>query len=151
MSRFTDAAGEIVNRHPAAALSIPELKDLLTGEIPSAGLEFLDVSVVRRLARETRTLRLVAEPPRRWLRPLEPTAWVVTGESATRSGSPGRSLSGRLRRTLRRMSGQVDEDSALAWARWNRLMEEERELRRHLTRREGTRPTTPPPGPRPPG
>jgi hypothetical protein len=151
MSRFTEAAGEIVNRHPAAALSVPELKDLLTGEIPSAGLEFLDVSVVRRLARETRALRLVAEPSRRWLRPLEPTAWVVTGESATKLGFPGRSLSGRLRWTLRRMGGGVDQDSALAWARWNRLMEEERALRRHLIRREGAPPTTPLPGPRPPG
>jgi hypothetical protein len=151
MSRFAEAAGEIVNRHPAPALSVPELKELLTGEIPSAGLEFLDASVIQRLARETRDLRLMTEPRRRWLPPLEPMAWVVTGRSAGEWGTAGRSLSRRLRSTLRRVGGSVDAESALAWARWNRLVEEERELRRHLTRLGSARPTTPAPGPRHPG
>jgi hypothetical protein len=151
MSRFADAAGEIVNRHPAPALSVPELKELLTGEIPSAGLEFLDASVIQRLARETRDLRLMTGPRRRWLPPLEPTAWVVTGKSAGESGTRGRSLARRLRSTLRRVGRAVDGESALAWARWNRLLEEERELRRRLTLLGSARPTIPAPGRRHPG
>lgn len=151
MSRFTDAAGEIVNRHPAPAVSVPELKELLTGEIPGAGLEFLDASVVQRLAREAGALRLMTGPRRRWLPPLEPMAWVVTGRPANDAGAGGRSLAGRLRSTLRRLGRTVDGESALAWARWNRLLAEERKLRRRLTRPGGARPTTPLPGPRRPG
>jgi len=167
MCRYSDAARDIVHRHPAPAVSVTELQELLARELPTSGLEFLDPSVIQRLAAEARPLRVMAGPGRRSLSAMGSEAWVM---SDSETGDPGlRSLRRHLKASVRRLARGVDLESALAWARWNRLLEEERALRRQLARRERARarrkaqertapvtppgaPTTnPPPGPRPGG
>jgi hypothetical protein len=139
MSRFAETATDVLERHPAPAVSVVELHELLGRELPSSGVELLSPAVMVGLAREKKELRLLRAPRRRWIRPFDPPAWVVRDPAARDRGSPARSIPGRLRLTLRRFGRGVDPDSALAWARWNRLLEEERQIRRHLTRR-GRRP-----------
>lgn len=147
MTRFSEAAGEIVKRHPAPAVSVGELRDLLTGELPSSGLEFLDDVVIERLASEARALRLMKEPRRRWPRPLGPMGWILAGDRGPEAATHARSLESRMRTSLRCMGRAVDPESALSWARWNRLLEEERQARRYFNRRKRARSTTPLPGP----
>lgn len=139
MTRFSDAARDIVQRHPAPAVSVGELKELLREELPEAGVEYLDEAVIRRLATETRQLRVVSAPPRRWLRPLGPVGWVVAVPEPSLNGPRPRSIEERVRATLRRIGRAMDPQSALAWARWNSFLEEERQLRQYLARRRRSR------------
>lgn len=148
MSRFTDATREVLRRHPAPALSVSELKELLHRELPSSGADFLDPAVLERLAVEGRRLRLISEPRRRWIRGLGPSAWVLGERAPGAAPSSDRTLLGRLRTSLRTMAPAVDAASVLAWARWNHLMAEEREVRRHFDRRPPAPRVPDPPRPR---
>lgn len=139
MSRFADAVREIVGRHPAPAVALHELQELIELELPDSGIAGLDVSVVERLATESRPVKVMAEPRRRWLQPLGPRAWIVDDRRKASPDAPPRTIPERVRRTLVRMGRGIDPESAIAWARWNRLLEEERELRRGFRSRERAR------------
>lgn len=125
-------AKEVLDRHPAPALSLTELSALLARERAGRTPE------PDRLADTLRTrrgeIRILETDPAR-LAMVEPNGWAVAPPGAHRGGIPARSLAGRLRETLRTLGEVLEPGSNTALARWARMLNEERRVREILRRR----------------
>jgi hypothetical protein len=166
MDRLGQAAAELVEVSPSPALTDRELRELLGRARSDPAPE--EDRIVEALRDPSVGVRLLLRPKRRWSAPVGPRAWILAGDRPERAESRPRSIGERLTETLRALARAVDPDSALSWARWTRLLEEEGRVRRALRHhdrsltprpedsRSGHRPETPrstsrPPAPRRPG
>lgn len=127
MDPLARTAVEVLERHPAPALPMEELQRLVARERPHAvpGANAL-LRSLRRLDRRVRMLeadedRLGAVGSHRWV--------LVQPRDST---TPPRSLTGRMRESLRGLGAALEPGSNLALARWARLLAEERKVRRAL-------------------
>ncbi len=154
MDTLTETVNTLLLRDAAPARSVSALCEILDRSGPGASPEperLLEVLIAAPSSPPT----LVRRPKRRWSRRLDPPAWVVAGGSAPASPNGfGRCLARRMRWSLRSLASAVDAGSAQAWARWNRLVEEEARSRRFVSPRRRGRPgrlpsTTRPRDPRP--
>ena len=140
MDSIPESAASMLQRHPAPALSVEEVGNLLHGgsEAPRANAELL----LRELRRRPDLFRILELPPRRWAG-AGPRSWVLARRPGDREAH--RALTGILRASLRHLGEELDVDSALALARWERLVREEGRIRHALSRRRT--PPTPGSGP----
>jgi hypothetical protein len=130
MSSIPEATASTLRHHPAPALTLDSLRELLHGSPggPTSGEEIL----LRELRRRPDLVRILETPPRRWAG-AGPRAWILArGPGAVEED---RGLSGRLRASLRHLAEGVDPGSALELARWERLVREEGRVRLALNRR----------------
>lgn len=136
MDSISESTASLLERHPAPALTLEELRTLVQGghKASSTGGETL----LRELRRRPDLLRILELPPRRWAG-AGPRAWIMSRRPGAREAH--RALPGILRTCLRHLAEQVDPASALALARWERLVREEGRVRLALSRRR-----TPPAG-----
>jgi hypothetical protein len=137
MDSIPESAASMLQRHPAPALTVEEVRTLLHGGsgAPPANTDIL----LRELRRRPDLLRILELPPRRWAG-AGPRSWVLARRPGDREAR--RALTGILRASLRHLGERLDPDSALALARWERLVREEGRIRHALSRRR----TPPAPG-----
>jgi hypothetical protein len=130
MDSIPESAASMLQRHPAPALTVEEVRALLHGGsgAPPASEDIL----LRELRRRPDLLRILELPPRRWAG-AGPRSWILARGPG--DGEARRALTGILRASLRHLGERLDPDSALALARWERLIREEGRIRRALSRR----------------
>lgn len=132
MDELVNSAREVLERHPAPALSAPDLHTLLIRERPTSCPSFEALlQALRQAGEELRILegdeaRFAAVGPRRWV--LRPPTSAAGGRRASRS------LEARMRESLRTLGSALEPGSNLALARWARLLAEERRARRAIRR-----------------
>ena len=129
------AAETVLDRHPSPAVRPDELKAMLEAGPPGGAGTAGEDRIVRELRSGPTEVRVLLRPRRRWAAGLGPPAWILAGPGERRGDHPRRSVRGRLRSTLRELGRAVEPGSAPAWARWTRLVEEERRVRRALESR----------------
>jgi len=132
---------EVLDRHPAPALSLEELTALAVRE--RVGLEGDPKFLAQSLRRRRSDIRIVDTDPVR-LGAITPQGWAVAPAGSRRGGFPARSLAGRLRETLRSLGQTLEPGSNTNLARWARMLSEERRLRRALDGRNGPTRGSPP-------
>jgi len=134
MDSIPESAAIVLRRHPAPALPVGEVRSLLFGS-PGAHAPSEDL-FLRELRRRPDLVRILESPPRRWAG-AGPRSWIV---SRTPGDGEGLTLLiGRLRASLRHLGEGLEPGSALALARWERLLREEARLRGVLVRRREAR------------
>jgi hypothetical protein len=130
---LSEAARAVLNRHPAPALPAEELCTLLARERPGAvpwGVDEL-LNALERADEGPRVIRGSSER----LGQVTARRWVVAPAGHRAGGFPSRSLSGKMRESLRTLGESLEPGSHLALARWVRLLMEEERARRLLERR----------------
>ncbi len=121
-----ETARSVLGRHPAPAIPLDELEDLVSREHAGRPLEARELA--RRLDGSSDDVRIIPVDQRRlgWVTPV---GWAIGNED---EGAGGRCLSGRMRWSLRRLGRSLEPGSNLALARWARLLAEERRIRPSL-------------------
>lgn len=144
MEPLSLTALDLLGRDPSPALPMDRMRALMAGESPGGDPD--GTRLLEKLADGSGRLRVLVCPKRRWCTPVGPRAWILAGDRPRVESPPLRPLLARMRLTLRHLGRAVEPDSALAWARWTRLLEEEARVRTILTRRppgESASPTPP--------
>ncbi len=127
MKTIPDLAREILSRSPTPALPLPGLVEAIeeetTGHLPSPARILTEIRSRPDLFRVLDPVigpwrRATAEPggPPPW----SPATWVLGLDSNTRASSP---VSARTSESLRCLGRRVDENSAMAVARWLLLIQ----------------------------
>ncbi len=130
MDSIPESAATVLRRHPAPALPIGEVRTLLFGS--PGGRPLPEEVLLRELRRRPDLVRVLESPPRRWAG-AGPRSWIVARVPG--DGEARTPLSARLRASLRHLGEGLESGSALALARWERLLREEERLRAALRRR----------------
>ena len=125
------AAQDVLDRHPAPALPLNELHELVVQE--GSGIPPRMEHLVRNLRRTDNDIRVLGTDPRR-LSELAPGGWAVAPPGERRGCMPQRSICGKLRESVRALGEALEPGSNIALARWARLLHEERRARRVLNR-----------------
>lgn len=130
MESIPESTASVLRRHPAPALTLSEVHALLYG---TPGVSSPSESALLQELRRRPDLFRVLEPPARRWAGSGPRSWVlarVPGEDERL-----RALASRLRTSVRHLGEGVEPDSALALARWERMVREEGRVRLALRRR----------------
>lgn len=126
---------DVLHRHSAPAMPLGELRALVARERP--GFTPPPISMATVIQRMDRSVRMLATDERRlgW---MVPVGWIVPPPSP----AAPRTLSERLRDSIRRIGHRIEPGSGTALARWARMLREEARLRPLLEPRQGlgTRP-----------
>ncbi len=127
---ITDAAARVLDRHPGVALPAEELRRILVRErvIPESWDE---EELVRRIHDEEAGPRILTSAPDR-LGGVVSRHWVLVPRGGGRH--PSRTLSGRMRDSLRTLGATLEPGSHMALARWFRFVMEEDAVRQVLER-----------------
>ena len=124
---------ELLDRDPAPALTIDELRDKLEEEtrqpVPEAD------ALVRAIRADPGRIRVVARPDWGWPVEVGPSAWVLAADPTTGGFRLG-SLSERLRSSVVALGCAVEPGSMSSWLHWNCIAIEERLLREILRQAE---------------
>ena len=125
-------AAALLDKEPAPALTLDELRERLEAEDPCRvpGRDHL----LRTLQAHPDRLRILLRPQRGWLVEIGPVAWVLTTRHGRAEARSIRSIYERLRSTVIALGQEVEPGSMRSWAGWNRLVEEEGQLRDALLR-----------------
>ncbi len=123
-------AAAVLDRDASPALTLDELHHKLEAEIPHRvpGREHL----VRTLQAHPDILRILFRPDWGWPVKIGPEAWVLNERPGAAEEHAIRSIGQRLRRSVIALGQEVEPGSMLSWARWNRLIAEERHARESL-------------------
>jgi hypothetical protein len=130
MDSIPESAATVLRRHPAPALPIGEIRTLLFGS--PGGRPLAEDALLRELRRRPDLVRVLESPPRRWAG-AGPRSWIMARVPG--DGEAPTLLASRLRASLRHLGEGLDSGSALALARWERLLREEARLRVVLRQR----------------
>lgn len=133
MEPWTRTTAALLSRQPSPALPVDDLRELILRETPEPVPR--EEHLLVGLADGSGRLRVIRCPRRRWATPIGPRAWILAGKPIGSEELPLRPLLSRLRSTLRCLGRWVEPESAQAWARWTRFMEEEGAVRRTLGHR----------------
>jgi hypothetical protein len=129
---LTQATIAILERNSALALSLEEVRDLLQRDRP--GPEIPTERLMAELSGSKDAVHLVPHPKRRWAHAIGPRAWILVPRGFREPGGRAGILN-QLRSSLAALGATVEPGSTRAWARWTRMLEEERHLRRALRKR----------------
>jgi len=133
-SRLVDSIPEqalgLLRRSPSPALPLGELRTLLTGTF--GGFAPSEERLLQEMRQYPELFRLI-EAPESIRRFGSPRAWVLTCPDS--DDPPPPSLARKLRASLQGLGDQVDCQSLIDLARWERLLREEGRVRAALSRR----------------
>lgn len=143
MDPIAQTAAAILERSPAPALTLDELREALARESPQ--LATRPERLLGALARHS-DIRILRRPPCEGEAEIGPTAWVMATGCEHRTEHAVRSIPERLRRSVISVGEAIQQGSMRDWARWNLLLAEEGRARDALRRsaREGARRAPPP-------